>query len=513
MIVHEGLRKGLLAGAETFAKAVESTYGPMGRTVMMERAAGLISTKDGATVAKEVHLPDPIQRTGALLMRDACVRMESEVGDGTTTVSVLAAAMLREAYKYLEAGISPRDIIDGLNIAEIEALSHLHDLASPIETEEEIFKVAMMACNGDEDVARNLTEACLAAGDYGTVMIEDNYKPEVEVSYQEGMALDVGIADIHYLRDLSEIELEDCLVAVVDNSLSSVEDVLPILQASTERGILNIVLFVNEISGMALQCLYMNHTQGAIHCYPIKGPSYGEHRNNILEDIACLTGATYFSSLNGKSSSDFQVSDFGMLSQCKITSSETDLVADMEEAQVRVKRRIQRLENEKQNCATDFDLDRIKERIAKLSSGVVLLKVGSVTEAAAKERRGRVEDALASVQNAIMSGVVPGSGSTFLYLSRQLNQRFNCRFTQIGYDLLKIGLKAPLYSLAERAGTFGPLVDRDIQDPLNYQLNPSTGEVESTVWYDPYLTILKAIEIACSTVREMCTIDCAVVTK
>jgi len=458
---HQEARKKLLKGAQLLAKTTAVTYGPQGRTVMLDRAAGLMATKDGVTVAREVVLSDPVENLGAHTLMEACVRVNDQVGDGTTTAAILSAVLLEEAHRLVVAGYDPMHVSQGILKAADRAIDVIKGIAVPIGTQEELERVAFVASNEDSDVASSLAEACMAVGKDGTISIEDGHGIGVDLLLKDGMEIDKGVPPA-FLRDHGGVErtIEGPLVALIAAKLVTVQDIQHVLEESSQWPNNDLILLAYSIEGQALTTMLVNDAQQVVRSCGIQAPGFGPKQKDYLEDIAALSGATLVDPDLGMDwTGGFDPEWFGSFRKATL-KAKSSLFLAYDEASGMVSERIQELRRQMQEASSDYDRDRISERMARLSGGLAILKVGGPTESVLKERRARVEDALGAVRAALEEGVVPGGGSAYLtaseYLStegKDLNQA-----EQGGWSAMAKALKSPLATLAHNAGEEGPSV-------------------------------------------------------
>lgn len=452
-------REKLLSGALVFARTVSATYGPCGSIVMMDRFAGILASKDGATVAREIDLSDPIENLGAKLLREACIRVGETVGDGTTSTAILASSMLEKAFQLISAGYDPSTLAREIRVASTQALSHLSNLAEPVENQEVLEQVALTSSNGDGEVAAALAEACMAVGKDGTISIEDGDSVRVELVFKDGMEINEG-AHSGFLRESPERIIEGPLVAVFDSPLSSLSDIQHVLEESSQWPDHDLVVFAPSISGEALTTMLLNDSQDVIRSVAICSPGLGPVRQGYLTDLAALSGATLVDPVLGMDhTKGFNPDWFGSLRKAIVKSDSATLIAH-EVNRDGIKNRINNLKLEMGRVVSDYDKDKLTERIAKLTGGLCVLKVGHFTEAALKERRARVEDALSAVKAALESGVVPGAGMAFLDSARSVDTSTE------GGRLIAHCLRVPATVLIANSGENGKyLIHRICEEP------------------------------------------------
>lgn len=491
------------------ARATGVTLGPGGRTVLLDRMAGILATKDGVTVAREVDLPDRVAALGCSILKDACVKTSRDAGDGTTTTAVIAAALLRGGQRLISAGIDPWALARSLREAGGLAERLVRELAVPVEDQDLLERVALLASNGDESIACLLAEGAMAAGAEGTILIEDAYGVDDDLLVKEGMEVQKG-AHPAFLPG-GERTLEGALVAVVTDRLTSFEDVRAILEEGSQFGKHPILVLAEAVEAEALATMHLNNERGLVECAAVGVAAY--RSDLILEDLAALAGATLVGRKAplGFDHRAFQPEWFGSFRKVVLQSKKTTCTAQ-EDKRPALDQHIAMLQREAEVLTSDFDKDRHRERIAQLVGGLVLLRIGGVTEAARKERRARVEDALGAVRAALKGGVVPGGGVAYLLLSELLSKGQ----PDIGGRLLAEALRAPLARIAQNAGEDGRAtldrVERARGDGANWiGWDAVTGEVRDLMddppVIDPAPVVEQAVRSAVSAVSTLLTAE------
>jgi chaperonin GroEL len=486
--IGDDARKRLLEGAQMLCKAVSVTFGPKGRTVLLDRFGGLLTTKDGVTVAREVTLEDPIQNQGAQIIKEACVTVNEEVGDGTTTTAVLAAEILKEGHKLILAGMDPKQVIQGMRAAQTSAIKVLYSICMGIKTQGELEQVALIASNHDEEIAQNLAKACMAVGKDGTVSIEDSPSIECTLEFKEGMDLDKGAASPAFFEgNDQERVIEGPLVAVVNAEIKEFEDVREILETASQWPQNELIIFALGYGNQALTTMTINNKKGVLKCCALNTPGIGAQKVETLKDIAALSGADFCDPAAGYNSEFWDADWFGSLRKITIKHSNALLQA-YPEARETLQQRIDWLKAEDKHSTSDYDSDRIKERLAKLSGGLAIFKVGGATETALKERRARVEDALGAVQAALREGVVPGGGSAYLAASITATENMPSDPDHpdylAGYKAVTRALQRPVAALVENAGKSGPVVVETLRETMKNKIEGVDPATLMWVGYD-----------------------------
>lgn len=498
---------GLIEGALLFAKTIGITYGPHGRTVIMDRATGMLSTKDGVSVAREVYLEDKIPNMGAAILREACLKVNGECGDGTTSVAVVAGSLLKHAQKLVLAGADLNDLNKEIRSESARLIHLLDDVALDVHSQDLLERVIYLASNGDIEVATKLAEACMAVGDDGTVLVEDGHGTSIALEFREGIDSDKGTASPHFLTNGGDDRVFDKpIVAVVGERISKAEDVIAILEASTQFESSGLVVICEDVVGDALQTMLANNRQGIISCIAAQAPGFLDRRERI-KDIAAITGALYVTSEEGYNLSAWDVDWFGTAEKITVGLKKTSIVAIPEAPQL-VEDRVHTLQHELERCTSEYDRDKLRNRIATLVGGLCVMKVGGVTESAMRERRARIEDALGTVRSALKKGVLPGAGRTYQWLAHQTT----C-------EPLRQALLAPLYTLANNAEQEGPSIDHRVSlqgEELWKGWDPISNEIRDLsaipLVGDPLLVVKSVVATAVSVATTILTADVALTT-
>lgn len=435
-------RNKILKGAQTLARAVSATYGPHGRIALIDRGAGaILGTKDGVTVARDISLPDPVEDIGAKIMQDACLTVNNAVGDGTTSTAVMSLAILEEGHKLITAGYSVAEICKQLDAGMEQAIKALLPHAVEVEAQETIERVAMIATNGDVDVSSKIAEATMVVGRDGTLTVEDGKSLHIELDYVEGIELESGAASLTFLQGEAERHIDRPLVAVVAKHLRTVEDIRSILEDASQWPNHPLVLFCEHIEGEALTTMTVNDSQGTIKCVAVNAPGFAHRKKDFLKDIAAVSGAVFVDDEVGQEWDD---SCFGGLEKIVVREKTTTLESS-EAAEEGIAQRVEEIKAQARHNTSEYDADRTKERIAKLTGGLCVLRVGGVTEAEMKERRARIEDALGAVSAALDGGIVPGGGKAYALAAEGVTAS----------PVLRKALLKPLFTLTANAGLSG----------------------------------------------------------
>jgi len=454
----ENVRKRLLTGALKLADIVSVTYGPYGRNCILDRLAGLLSTRDGATIARDVILSDQIENQGAAFLKDACIQVNNTVGDGTTTTVLLAAEIIKRGHRQIAAGMDRGQLCSGIRSAAKATEEVIVKLSSSVASQTDLARIAELASNGDIEVSALLAEAAMAAGKDGIVVVEDGVGTDTLLEFKEGLELDRGPLHLSFLRSKSERVLEGPLVAVVNTSLNSVADVQDLLETASQWRPRGLLLFAQDVCYDALTTLLLNDSQSVISCVPIACPGYGLQRQERLKDIAALSGATLISQETGQDFKKWDPEWFGAVRQVSIRKEQTILTA-YDNGHPGLQDHIRELRHRAETAASDFDRDELRKRLAGLSGGLAYIKVGGLTELARKDRRSRIEDALAAVRAALRQGVVAGGGTAYFQASLMISPEKDLHpLARAGWDVAVYALAAPLYTLAKNSGRSGDVL-------------------------------------------------------
>jgi chaperonin GroEL len=497
-------RKRMIQGAITFAKAVSTTYGPKGRNVVLDRAAGILSTKDGVTVAREIFLKDPIENMGAQILKQACLRVNEKAGDGTTSAAIISAALLIEGFKNIEAGYDPVSLIRELDQGFDKCYKALPNMRSKDLDYFKLYHVSKIASNGDEVISKYLAEATMDVGDDGTITIEEGRGLEVEKIYCNGMEYQQNILNEGFLKKETERIIVKPLVAVVGEVLTKVSDIQDILECASQWPQNTLLLFCDDIQGEALDTVLTNDSKDVVHCIPIRAPGFLTKRKEYLKDIAAYSGACYISSLAGFNHTQWDSEWFGLLERATVKSKSFTLES-LDVFSDQIETRIKEIEAEYNQAISEYDRDRCKERKSKLSGSLCIIKVGGVTESECKERRARIEDALNAIQSALKQGITPGACVNYLTLSTHLGDT-------LGEDILRKALLKTLELLARNSGLDGPeivLKTLDLQKENPYVgFDPNKKEFRDVFnseepVFDTYLTVKSVLEGAQSICKTL----------
>ena len=471
-------RAKLAKGVNTLADAVTVTMGPKGRYVALQRTFGAPTiTNDGVSVAKEIELEDNIENMGAQLVKEVATKTNDTVGDGTTTATLLAQVIVNEGLRNVAAGANPLAIRRGIDKAVNAAVAEMKKQAKPVETKEQIASVGTISA-GDPEVGEKIAEAMEVVGKDGVITVEDSQTFDITIDTVEGMQFDKGYVSAYFVTDNDRMEavMKDPYILITDQKISSVQDIMPVLEAVQRAG-RGLLIIAEDIDGEALPTLVLNKIRGALNVCAVKAPGYGDRRKRILEDIAVLTGGQAALDELGVKVADITADMLGTAKSVTISKDNTVVVggAGSKEA---IDARIAQIKGEMENTKSDFDREKLQERLAKLSGGVAVIKVGAATESELKEIKHRVEDALQATRAAVEEGIVAGGGVAFMDAAPALDAvEIDDPEEKIGVDIVKKALTAPVATIAKNAGFEGAVVvDKVAELPAGQGLNSANGE-------------------------------------
>ena len=471
-------RAKLAKGVNPLADAVTVTMGPKGRYVALQRSFGApMITNDGVSVAKEIELEDNIENMGAQLVKEVATKTNDTVGDGTTTATLLAQAIVNDGLRNVAAGANPLAIRRGIDKAVNAAVAEMKKQAKPVETKEQIASVGTISA-GDPEVGEKIAEAMEVVGKDGVITVEDSQTFDITIDTVEGMQFDKGYVSAYFVTDNDRMEavMKDPYILITDQKISSVQDIMPVLEAVQRAG-RGLLIIAEDIDGEALPTLVLNKIRGALNVCAVKAPGYGDRRKRILEDIAVLTGGQAALDELGVKVADITADMLGTAKSVTISKDNTVVVggAGSKEA---IDARIAQIKGEMENTTSDFDREKLQERLAKLSGGVAVIKVGAATESELKEIKHRVEDALQATRAAVEEGIVAGGGVAFMDAAPALDAvEIDDPEEKIGVDIVKKALTAPVATIAKNAGFEGAVVvDKVAELPAGQGLNSANGE-------------------------------------
>jgi chaperonin GroEL len=510
-------REGITRGVDILANAVRVTLGPKGRNVVIDKSYGAPRiTKDGVTVAKEIELKDKFENMGAQMLRAVASKTHDHAGDGTTTATVLAQAIVREGMKSVSAGMNPMDLKRGIDLAVTRVVEDLKSRSKPVSNNEEIAQVGIISANGDEVVGKKIAEAMEKVGKEGVITVEEAKGLEFELDVVEGMQFDRGYLSPYFITnpEKMEVELADPYILIHEKKLSNLQALLPILEAviGASRPLL---IVAEDIEGEALATLVVNKLRGGLKVAAVKAPGFGDRRKAMLEDIAILTKGEVISEDLGIKLENVTIEMLGTAKRVTIDKDNT-LIVDGAGTHETIKARTEAIRAQIENTTSDYDKEKLQERLAKLAGGVAVIKVGGSTEVEVKERKDRVDDALHATRAAVEEGIVPGGGTALLYASRALDDLKGANDDQTrGVDIVRKALQAPLRQIAQNAGHDGAVVAGKLIDgnDQNLGFNAQTEVYEDLVKagvIDPTKVVRSALQDAASVAGLLITTEAAV---
>ncbi|MDH5641134.1 MAG: chaperonin GroEL, partial [Nitrospira sp.] len=516
IVFEQDAREKIRAGVKNLARAVKITLGPRGRNVVIEKSYGAPTvTKDGVTVAKEIEFKDPWENMGAQIVKEVASKTSDYAGDGTTTATVLAEAILNEGLKNVAAGANPIGLRDGVNKAVNYLVAQIEKKAKPVSTTEEVEQVGTIAANNDREIGKKLAEAMEKVGKDGVITVEEGKSLETEIEWVEGMQFDKGYISPHFVTNQAEMkaEFEDAYIFLHDKKLSALKDMMPLLE-QLARSQKPVVFVCEDVDGEALATLVVNKLRGVLNCAAVKAPGFGDRRKAMLDDIAVLTGGQVISTDTGMSLETVDIAALGRARKVIIEKDNTTIIEGAG-SNDSIKARIDQLNNEIANTTSDYDREKLQERVAKLAGGVAKLKVGAATEVEMKEKKARVEDALHATRAAVEGGILPGGGVALLRLAQTLDKVEGNADEKIGIDIVRRALSAPIRQIAANAGFDGSVIAMKVLEKkdFNYGYNADTDTYEDLVKagvMDPAKVTTSALRNAASVATLLLTTNVAI---
>ncbi len=481
----EDARSAILRGVNKLADAVKVTLGPKGRNVVIEKKFGSPTiTKDGVTVAKEIDLKDGLENMGAQMVREVASKTSDVAGDGTTTATVLAQAIYREGSKVVTAGANPMEVKRGIELAVRAAVEAIDGLSKPVEGKE-IAHVGTISANNDEEIGRIIAEAMEKVGKDGVITVEEARGMETTLEVVEGMQFDRGYLSPYFVTDPERMEanLENVKILLHEKKISSMKDLLPVLEQTARQG-RPLMILAEDIEGEALATLVVNKLRGTLHVAAVKAPGFGDRRKAMLEDIAILTGGRVITDDLGIKLENVKWEDLGEAKKVTITKDDTTIVTDADSAARReaIAGRVKQIRNQVEETTSDYDREKLQERLAKLVGGVAVIRVGAATETEMKEKKARVEDAMHATKAAVEEGIVPGGGVALLRAIPAIDKVEAQGDVKVGVGIVRRALEEPSRQIAINAGEEGSVVVRDVMAQKgNHGFNAATGKMEDLV--------------------------------
>ncbi len=515
ILFDEDARHALRRGVDKLANAVRVTLGPKGRNVVIDKGYGAPTlTKDGVTVAKEVELEDKFENIGAELVKEVASKTNDVAGDGTTTATVLAQAMISEGMKNITAGANPLAVKRGIEKGVDAIVNELKNNIAKTVGDDEIAQVAAISAN-DSEIGSMIADAMKQMGKDGVITVEESHSFGIETEVVQGMRIDKGYASAYMVTngDRMEAEYNDPAILVTDKKISSIQEILPILEKIAQTGKKEVVIVADDIDGEALATLVLNKLRGTFNALAVKAPGFGDRRKEMLQDIATVTGATYVSEDIGKKLDAVELSDLGSAQRVVSTKDHTTFVGGKGDEGT-IKARAEQIRKHIENTDSDFDREKLEERLAKLSGGVGVIKVGAATEVEMKEKKHRIEDAVAATRAAVEEGIVPGGGVALLRAMNVLDVVTADGEEDIGVRILKNAVEAPLRIIAENAGKDGSVVVEEVKKKTGAEgYNAAADRYEDMVKagiIDPAKVTRSALQNAASIAAMFLTTECAI---
>jgi chaperonin GroEL len=514
----EEARKSILRGVNTLADAVKVTLGPKGRNVILDKSFGAPTvTKDGVTVAKEIELEDKFENMGAQMVKEVASRTSDVAGDGTTTATILAQAIYREGAKTVAAGSNPMDVKRGIDKAVETVVAELKKMSKPTKDQKEIAQVGTISANNDEAIGGIIAEAMGKVGKEGVITVEEAKGLETELEIVEGMQFDRGYLSPYFVTNAEkmEVNMEDCFILINEKKVSNMKDLLPILEQIAKMG-KPLLIIAEDIEGEALATLVVNKLRGTLHVAAVKAPGFGDRRKAMLEDIAILTGGKMISEDMGYKLENTQMEDLGRAKKITIDKDNTTII-DGAGKRADLEGRVKQIRAQIDETTSDYDREKLQERLAKLVGGVAVIKVGAATETEMKEKKARVEDALNATRAAVEEGIVPGGGVAYIRTLPALDKLKLDGDQQIGVTIVKKSLEEPLKMIAANAGMEGSIVVEKVKEKKGaFGFNARTDEYEDMISagvIDPTKVTRFALQNAASVASLMLTTQCMIADK
>ena len=513
-------RNRMLSGVNILADAVKVTLGPKGRNVVLDKSFGAPRiTKDGVTVAKEIELEDKFENMGAQMVKEVASRTNDEAGDGTTTATVLAQAIVKEGMKSVAAGMNPMDLKRGIDLATSTIVAEIKGASREVKDSDEVAQVGTISANGEADIGKQIADAMQKVGNEGVITVEENKGLETETDVVEGMQFDRGYLSPYFVTNADKMtaELEDCLILLHEKKLSSLQPMVPLLE-SVIQSQKPLMIIAEDVEGEALATLVVNKLRGGLKISAVKAPGFGDRRKAMLQDIAILTGGQVISEDLGMKLESVTMDMLGTAKKVQITKDETTIVDGAGE-KAEIEARVNQIRAQIEETTSDYDREKLQERVAKLAGGVAVIRVGGMTEVEVKERKDRVDDALNATRAAVQEGVVVGGGVALVQAGKALDGLKGANSDQdAGVAIVRRAIEAPLRQIAENAGVDGAVVAGKVResDDVTFGFNAQTeeyGDLFSFGVLDPAKVVRTALEDAASIAGLLITTEAMVADK
>ncbi|QJF52239.1 chaperonin GroEL [Roseobacter ponti] len=513
-------RNKMLKGVNILADAVKVTLGPKGRNVVLDKSFGAPRiTKDGVSVAKEIELEDKFENMGAQMVKEVASRTNDEAGDGTTTATVLAQAIVKEGMKSVAAGMNPMDLKRGIDLATIKVVEAIKAAAREVNDSAEVAQVGTISANGETEIGQQIADAMQKVGNEGVITVEENKGLETETDVVEGMQFDRGYLSPYFVTNADKMttELEDCIVLLHEKKLSSLQPMVPLLEQVIQSQ-KPLLIIAEDVEGEALATLVVNKLRGGLKIAAVKAPGFGDRRKAMLQDIAILTGGQVISEDLGMKLESVTMDMLGSAKKVQITKDETTIVDGAGE-KAEIQARVAQIRTQIEETTSDYDREKLQERVAKLAGGVAVIRVGGMTEVEVKERKDRVDDALNATRAAVQEGIVVGGGVALVQAGKTLEGLTGANNDQnVGISIVRKALEAPLRQIAENAGVDGSVVAGKIResDDLKFGFNAQTEEYGDMFKFgviDPAKVVRTALQDAASIAGLLITTEAMVADK
>jgi chaperonin GroEL len=513
-------RNRMLNGVNILADAVKVTLGPKGRNVVLDKSFGAPRiTKDGVSVAKEIELEDKFENMGAQMVKEVASRTNDEAGDGTTTATVLAQAIVKEGMKSVAAGMNPMDLKRGIDMATAKVVDAIRAMARPVADSDEVAQVGTISANGEAEIGRQIADAMQKVGNEGVITVEENKGLETETTVVEGMQFDRGYLSPYFVTNPEKMtaELDDCMILLHEKKLSSLQAMVPLLE-SVIQSQKPLLIIAEDVEGEALATLVVNKLRGGLKIAAVKAPGFGDRRKAMLQDIAILTGGQVISEDLGMKLENVTMDMLGTAKKVQITKDETTIV-DGAGVKAEIEARVSQIRAQIEETSSDYDREKLQERVAKLAGGVAVIRVGGMTEVEVKERKDRVDDALNATRAAVQEGVIVGGGVALVQAGKALEGLTGANADQnAGIAIIRRAIEAPLRQIAENAGVDGAVVAGKVRESSdkNFGFNAQTEEYGDMFKFgviDPAKVTRTALEDAASVAGLLITTEAMVADK
>ncbi len=510
-------RTALKVGVDKLADAVKVTLGPKGRNVVLDRKFGSpLITKDGVTVAKEIELDDPFENMGAQLVKEVAEKTHDIAGDGTTTATILTKAIIDEGLKHVTAGVNPMYLKRGIEKASKIVAEKIKEYSKEIKNNNEIAQIASISANNDFEIGNLIADAMSSVGNEGIINVEEAKSIDTYLEKVEGMQFDRGYLSPYFVTDADKMitEFEDPYILLFDKKVSVMKDLLPILQEVAQTG-KPFIIIAEDIEGEALATLVVNKLRGTLNVAAVKSPGFGDRRKAMMEDIAILTNGTVISEELGRKLDSVKMEDLGQAKKV-IIDKENTIIREGNGSEQDLDARVKQIKNQIKETTSDYDKEKLQERLAKLSSGVAVIKIGAATETEMKEKKARVDDALHATRAAVEEGIVTGGGATLIYIARAINKmKHDSHEEKVGAEILKNALTKPAFYIASNAGEEGAIIVEKIKKSkdTHFGFNAADSKFENLFEagiIDPAKVVRSALQNAISIAGLFLTTECAI---